>query len=361
MKKLFLIFITLLTLGAVACDTGQWQTVGPAGFTQDRGTFTDLYVYNGTPYLAFVDGSANFTVSVMKFENNSWNYVGAPGISEKRVTDPYIAVINGTPYVSYGEYYGNRVQVKKFNGTTWETILNDPWGPAAIQEVNGVLYASTSIGIQSYSNGVWTTVAPAPAEGSSNVFTVSFGVPYIAYSQYLAAEGNYKVTVKKYMAGSWQLVGPERFSPGHRVSDINLVVYAGTPYVAFTNFDEPYGYGSYNVIETMVMKFNGFTWAQVGIGSIGDHVYATDTHFTIQNGVPVVVYTDVKDWNYNGQISGKVTAKAYAYGLWQPIGDIGFTELGGYGVSSIFVENTTLYLCYPEGSNGYKATVMKYE
>lgn len=53
-------------------DTGDpepsWKTVGTAGFSEGTVLNTTLFVNNGTPYVAFMDGMTSNKITVMKYD-----------------------------------------------------------------------------------------------------------------------------------------------------------------------------------------------------------------------------------------------------------------------------------------------------
>ena len=53
-------------------ESGTWQLVGPAGFSAGEIQYTSLSVYNGTPYVAYMDGANSNKATVMKLNGTSW-------------------------------------------------------------------------------------------------------------------------------------------------------------------------------------------------------------------------------------------------------------------------------------------------
>ena len=111
-----------------------WESVGTPSFSAADINSPSLSVYNGTPYLAYEDHDPRFVgpkddlspkVTVMKFNGASWECVGSQGFVQGEPV--YLQVYNGTPYVAFvedlGLYYG-RVSVMKFNGSDWEYVGN---------------------------------------------------------------------------------------------------------------------------------------------------------------------------------------------------------------------------------------------
>jgi hypothetical protein len=63
--------------------------------------YISLCVFNGTPYIAYIDGSNSERVTVMKFNGTSWGSVGSSGFSAGEASYTSLYVHDGTPYVAY--------------------------------------------------------------------------------------------------------------------------------------------------------------------------------------------------------------------------------------------------------------------
>ncbi len=99
-----------------------WEAVGQRGFSGGDAIFLSLFVYNGTPYLAFKDRSIpGFgRASLMKYNGSSWDYVGGQGFSGDLTTSngvdyTSLYIYNGIPYVAYMDKdNGKRISVMKY-------------------------------------------------------------------------------------------------------------------------------------------------------------------------------------------------------------------------------------------------------
>lgn len=112
-----------------------WESVGIPGFSTGANFFPllrpSLSVYNGIPFLAYATppdtaGDSYPKATVVKFNGTSWEGVGSPDFIQ---TEPvYLQVYNGTPYVAFVEtaigLNLDRISVMKFNGTDWEYVGN---------------------------------------------------------------------------------------------------------------------------------------------------------------------------------------------------------------------------------------------
>ena len=115
-----------------AADT--WEAVGSKGFSDGHPvTYTSLSVYNGIPYVAYREHTQDaffndyYKITVMSFEAGSgaWVPVGSPGFSAGDVNYTTINVYQGIPYVAYMDVAnGNKTTVMKYNeaANTWEVV-----------------------------------------------------------------------------------------------------------------------------------------------------------------------------------------------------------------------------------------------
>jgi hypothetical protein len=95
-----------------------WEDVGTAGFSADEAVNTDLFVYNGTPYVIFQDNSfpnGLGRASLMKYDGSNWVYVGSQGFNGNH-TAMYdtIFIDNGTIYIAYRDATSGKLTVMKY-------------------------------------------------------------------------------------------------------------------------------------------------------------------------------------------------------------------------------------------------------
>lgn len=190
---------------------------------------------SGTVYAVFNDALAN-SVSAKKFVNGSWQFVGTRGT---KVIYPATGINlaiddNDNLYVALSESNSTTVNgvsiaktdVLKCDGTTW-TALGDPG--SGVQYTDNVDIALNKDGVpfisqidsdgrlvvKKYNNGTWDIVGSVVSDDlalhTSLVFD-SDGIPYVCYAD--RGTGPNLLTVKRFVEGSWQLVGTRGFSVG---------------------------------------------------------------------------------------------------------------------------------------------------
>ncbi len=256
-----------------------WQTLGSEGFTQGACVFTTsiclydnnvfvsgvsegvykyngsswdwplaivnsypaLFVYEGTPYLAYDNGSY---LSVKKYNGSVWEVVGTANISSGGVGQGNsIFVYQGNPYVSYcDEANGNRLTVKRYDGSSWQIVGSEGFSDGTVSaskiivDTNGnvyVAYVDSSLGIviKKYNGSSWITIGSFGGWGGGNqiAFSVYSGVPYIVCKDPWPSEHPF-FTLKEYSGGTWI---SNRITQVTTLSYWALAIHNGTPYVAY--------------------------------------------------------------------------------------------------------------------------------
>ncbi|QTH43761.1 S-layer homology domain-containing protein [Cohnella sp. LGH] len=249
-----------------------WDLVGPAGFSPNSTDNASLDVDNSTgiPYVAYVwsenvSNKTEYRVSVRKYNagTNQWDSLGA--FLETKANSLSLKVYNGTPYLAYIDFSasGSGITtgiptVKKFNGTSWVSVDGkSSAGASAISSettagntqmslYNGSLYVSYQSGsgtmkVLKYD----TTVSPTTWEtvgandiieswrmGSNLVLYVDneTGIPYVGYM--LTNSGISEPVVMKYVSDTdmWIRMGDQPLA-GLGATIFALYADDYTPYV----------------------------------------------------------------------------------------------------------------------------------
>ena len=136
-KSLQVVFavLTIMTLAfsslgitPASAAAADWVTVGSAGFSAGQAQYTSLAIYNGTPYVAYMDYANSNKATVMKYDAlaGNWVTVGSAGFSAGQAA--YISLAldgSGTPYVAYWDYANSRkATVMKYDplAGNWVTV-----------------------------------------------------------------------------------------------------------------------------------------------------------------------------------------------------------------------------------------------
>ncbi|MUT68311.1 S-layer homology domain-containing protein [Paenibacillus sp. NEAU-GSW1] len=293
-------------------DGSSWTTVGSAGFSVSYASDLSMSIYDGVPYVAYSDGGNDYKTTVMKYTGagaTGWEAVGSAGLSEGLAQYQSLYVYEGTPYVAYKDWQRDgRATVMKYTGagtTGWEAVGSTGFSTGRADEPS--LYMDEGTPYVAYTdldnddkatvmkydedNGEWITVGSAGFSAGTTLdpsIHVYEGTPYVAYKD---GQQEDRATVMKYTgegATGWEAVGNEGFSLGI-ISNLSLFVYEDTPYTAFKDWQ--------NGGKATVMKYTGAGatgWEVVGnAGFSAGEIYFTSIY--VYDGTPYVAYKDVEN------------------------------------------------------------------
>ena len=201
-------------------ETG-WETVGSA-FSAGRASYISLYVYEGTPYVAYMDEGNSSKATVMKYTGEGetgWQNVGSPGLSAGWVYDLSLYVYNGTPYLAYRDVKNyDRATVMKYTGegeTGWQPVGSVGFSVGGVYDPSLYVYEGTPyVAYRNNSSGK-ATVMKYTGEGETGweaVGSAGFsadrahylslyvyeGTPYVAYGDYDEASNAWQGVVMYY-------------------------------------------------------------------------------------------------------------------------------------------------------------------
>jgi hypothetical protein len=351
-----LLAVLALTATPALAETLVWQPVGSIGFSSGNTDYISLSVSSGTPYVAYEDLSAtgySGPATVMEYVDGSWQMVGGAPVSSGVACYESLYVYNGTPYVAYqDEGNNNKATVMDYVYGSWQPVgspdfSNGGTSGESLYVYNGTPYLAycdnNGITVMEYTGGSWQPVgSPDFYNGYANQDSlyVYNGTPYVAYSD--SDTGN-QATVMEYTGGSWQPVGSPDFSSGVAVYE-SLYVYNGTPYVAY----QDYANGS----RATVMEYTGGSWQPVGSpGFFSGYSYSRES-LSVYNGTPYLAYID-------GSNNQRTTVVEYTGDSWQMVGGVPAAGIYGGFPDSLYIYNGTPYVAYDGGNNDGKATVME--
>ena len=307
----------------VAKYNAEWATVGEAAFTGAvNGTHFDFDLdKEGTPYVAFGDGSATTlknSLSVMKFDGSAWSYVGGQDITDVVVNYVGLATASSDLVVSFrgnsktGSIPRQAMGLAVYHDNAWSvgesSLLSTGqrmWmmkaagngNSANVISINANTVDNVNYGynIFKYENGQWTSLLTNFLEAGATQTSIaagSFGTTIAPDGTIYAWTGDdapntdnvYQVRLKKYdaTANTWQTVGGNTLPIGHDggfESHISLDVAIapdGTPFVAYNNFkDQKKLYVMYLDPETRqwttpVQLAEGASDVNIGFASTGE-------------------------------------------------------------------------------------------
>jgi len=232
--KTKLLYLLLFT-SSIVFSQSAWRPMGPddiGQFSYYPGTNATLD-NNNVPYCSLNEPTMANKITVKKYNGTNWETVGAPGFTPGSGGMMEIEFdSNNVPYLAYGDgANGNKLTVYKFNGTAWELV-----GAAGF------------------------------SQGSIDNISLDFNssnVPYVGFSDYsLSANG--KIVVRRFNGTSWPVVGIAGLSPDYPRSCCLKINAADVPYIAFQNSTD-----------IAVKQYNGFSWVDVGASALTGSVAFT--------------------------------------------------------------------------------------
>lgn len=287
----------------VLYDGDSWELVGTAGFSSGEIVNSDISFdpSTGYPYVAFADNNNSLKVTVMRFNGSAWSLVGSAGFSEENAWNIKIDFNESTnqPYVSYTISNGvdNPVYLVKFNESAWEVVgtSNGPGGDSSFsfndstnQPYIAYINNSYKITVKKFNGTTWETVGLADFTNSKNAtpahpqIRINNGTPYVAFRD----DNNDTVSVMKFNGSSWVEVGDPEFAYGTQFS-FSINELDNNPYVACRNSGST----------AKLMEYNGSSWVNIG-GNIFDFNpdESVDVSLDITaEGIPYVAFDDVNN------------------------------------------------------------------
>ncbi|WP_127583204.1 hemoblobin-interacting domain-containing protein [Paenibacillus koleovorans] len=335
-----------------------WLEVGETGFSGAA----RLYVYNGTPYVAYSDKGNDNKATVKRHDGSGWVTVGSAGFSAGAASGIALQVYGGTPYVAFSDGgNGYKATVMKYDGSKWVTVGNagsiaDQSAIFSFSVYNGSPYVAYSSDgndwkavVMKYDGSDWSPLGGAASANSVDTatFFVNEGKPYVAYS-----DNNGAAVVKTFDGSDWVTVGRDtNVSDGRQANGISLYMYKGTPYVAYGDYDDVA-----EVTKAVVKKYDSTSDSWVSVGDAGaDSSSEMGTSLFIYNGTPYVAYTE-DGRTRRGRSGPKAVVRMYDGDEWTTLSSNGLTA---GRISSFYVSNGTPYAAIWDSENGV-ATVMSY-
>jgi hypothetical protein len=182
--------------------SGEWEAVGSSGFSNDSANYTSLAIDgNNKLYVAFQDEANINSATVMTYNDLSgeWEAVGSSGFSASTAYLTSLAIDgNNKLYVSFSDNTdGDKITVMTYNGTNWETV-----------------------GSAGFSNGIYTSLA---TDGDNKLY-IAFGDEGNGYKATVMVYDSYTPPETPTFAGGTGTEGdPYQISTCQQLQDINFI------------------------------------------------------------------------------------------------------------------------------------------
>lgn len=191
---------------------GGWVQVGSAGFAGGTPYYLDMVTgSDNTVYVSYV---SNGNINVIKNSVNatdaqSWEQVGgvagvAPATSSEQFRSAMTIDANNNIFIAYTSVSasGNKLNVKKYNGSVWAQVGAENFSDYRVHYVN--IAANVS------------------------------GVPYVVFSNFENSPNNGN-TVMKFNGTSWVAVGTNPVSAGEAKGNVIIFDNVGNPVIAYAD------------------------------------------------------------------------------------------------------------------------------
>jgi hypothetical protein len=277
---------------------GVWENVGSAISSHNNIYFVTLAFDGDFPYVAFVDNSPGvYKARVKKFNGSNWEAVGEDPISIANATTYlHISINAGQPYLAFARASIDKISVIKFNGTSWENVGNSDFSQGYahhpvlrfLNNIPYVAYADAGNGgkmtLKKLESDTWVTVGTGTvSDGNSRFTSFEFDgeTPYIAYKDYTVSN---KIRVKKFDGSNWITVGQAGFSEGE-VNYTSLSIVNGKAFAAYSDHS--------NDDKVAVMAFDADTnnWSSITYPGLLD-VSSAYENIKINSGSLFLAYTN---------------------------------------------------------------------
>jgi hypothetical protein len=228
---------------------------------------------SGTPYVAYVDQSKRYKLSVQKWTGSAWALVGSAGFTPSAVDGPKIAFDRGgVPYVSFVNSSSFSLGLAKWGGASW-ALVDTPYRASqgsdcdlAFDSANNPIVAfkdgasSWNVSVARFAAASWgylgaAGLSPALAYGP-RLAVDSSGLPYVAYGV-VGGSGVASPTLEHFDGSAWSVVGSPGFTPGTAELGNLAIDASDNLFYAFAD-------GSQANSPISVMEYNGASWSYVG-------------------------------------------------------------------------------------------------
>ena len=304
-------------LMACTCSAAlQWSNVGMAGFS-GPGTFQPKMKIGpgNTPYVVYNDDALGDKITVKKFDGSNWVLVGNAGFSAGAIGNPEINInAAGHIYVAYSDYTnGGKVTVQKFDGTSWAVVGTAGFSSDAVE--------SKMLAFDSMDN------------------------PYIAYKE--TDYNNENIDVMRFDGTAWVMAGSTNFSCNN-TSGVSLVIdAAGNVCVAYS----ARGTNSYTHKVT-VRQYNGTAWTTLGGGPVGAGGSYSPSLALNSLGELYIAFVDNFP-NYNANV------KKFDGSAWVSVGTPNFSTGDAFHMTMAIDHADVPYVSYEDATLDYSLQIKK--
>lgn len=362
--KLFAVVLTALMCFNMNVFAQAWQPVGPDEYNRslaaDEGGLGSAAI-DAAGVIYLVSGGSRLRVK--KYIAGEWLSMSSPPISSSAHFSDMALDPGGSPYVVYqipGNYYNDRVEVKKFDGNSWERVgsLHFPFASPDKAEYTSIAIDSSGTpyiiyrdegdsnkaSVRKFNGSVWVDVGQRGFSSGAVRFTdIAIGPGGELYAAYQDEDQNDRITVKKFNGVQWETLGSAGFSGGKTLIICIEVDAMGIPYVAYRQ-------GNGNNIHAYVKKFVGGNWMDVGLNGLAA-VKTDDLSLALDSsGTPYLAVRSLGET--------QISVRKFEAGAWVVVGPTKFSANGISNPKMLIGPSQEPYVAYTDLATG-RATVKK--
>ncbi len=346
---------------AMKYNGSTWETLGSStGIEWPKISFGT----NNILYLVFIATNDENKAHSMTFDGTSWTDLGA--VSPSAVGYTSIAVYNNEPYIAYSDSSSPnnafRGILKKYNGSTWQTIGGDYFTSNSTYHLNlkfnangepHVLFASASDNnkavVARFKSGLWGFLnSNYFSSGAIQWSSLSFDSSNKTLAAFADGGLSSKASVKSHNGTAWSNLGAAGFSIG-AASQVSIAYDStnGITYLACIDA------GKSN--QATLYQYVDGAWTEVK-----NVLSNSETNYTYvaisKTGIPYMAYGDETK-------SGKISVRMYnsLTNRWELVGTSGFSAATINSCQIAFDSGNTPYVVFTQSSGTKKAFAMKFD
>jgi len=361
MKRIILLLSFCVAILFNTKANAQWANVGSTFLSTNSARATNIVTNEFGTFTAFIE---NNKANVKKFNGTNWESVGAADFSTPNTQFLSLAVDGTTPYVTFRDNsFSGKISVMKFDGVNWVFVGTPGFSTGSVQYSkirisNNIPYVAFQNGatgkasVMRFTGTAWEFVGN-PQIGSVSIWNLQFefnnNTPYLSFREFNA--GVNKLNVIKLVETDWVYAGNSVANLQNNSDGSSPSVKSSLAFEPVTNIPFiSYIIQNPSASDNIVVtkKLTGTTWSAVG-NPINNVFNSIDdaVKLVFYNNQPTAAFTA-----YNaGLPDAKISVSTFNGTNWVYLDGNVFASVGSIGTEN-FPLDTHLDL-YPYNNELY--------